>query len=551
MKVLHTLISQWLLGLLLATHVSAYTRRRRRRGPKNRRPHSRKRCRRGVRNFPLYAIRSIDGSEENENAAAGAKLLRLAPANYLDEVSGMRHGPVPRHISNTIFQQDESIPNKYRLTDMFWLWGQFLDHDMSLTPHNEKNGFQFIKINDEDLSPGFNFTRSDFHQDTGKDSPREQINSITGYIDASMVYGSTKKEADSLRTFKKGRMKVKRHRHGDMLPFDRTTKMFRAGDERVNEHLGLTAMHTLFVREHNRLCRIIHRKNARYYPSDEDIYQLARKIVGAIVQHITYKEFLPLLLGHKGLEEYEGFDKTVDPSMANEFSTAAFRFGHTMLSSELNMMGSYDYSGTSSSIPLKEAFFKPQLVLNKPAIVDNLLHGLSVSRAQHIDTKIVDAVRNFLFFEMRPGPGMDLVTLNIHRGRDHGLPTYKEMRKTMGLSEVSDWRKLTSDEVLQKGLASMYHSPGDMDLWVACLAEDHAPGASVGPLAKRMFVDQFTRLRDGDPYHYKIDPDLKKVCDIVDLERVTLSKILKQNTRFKRMPDNVMRLPDPSIDNYV
>ena len=500
---------------------------------------------------PNFGIRSITGTEENPNAAAGAKLLRLAPANYSDGISGIREGPDPRHISNTIFHQAGPIPNTYRLTDMFWLWGQFLDHDMSLTHHNEKNGFLFLEINDEHLSPGFNFTRSDFHRETGYDTQREHINNITGFIDASMVYGSTKKEADSLRTFKKGRMKVKRRRHGDMLPYDRATRMFRAGDERVNEHLGLVAMHTLFVREHNRLCDIIRRRNAWRYASDEDIYQLARKIVGAFVQHITYNEFLPLLLGDNALKEYKGFDNTVNPAIANEFSTAAFRFGHTMLSSKLKLTGYMDIMVASSSIPLRDAFFQPQLVLRKPAIVDYLVHGLSESRAQHIDCKVVDAVRNFLFFKVRPGPGMDLVTLNIQRGRDHGMPTYNQMRKSMGLSEVSDWREVTSDEELQKGLASLYPSPGDMDLWVACLAEDHAPGSSVGPLANAIFADQFTRLRDGDPYHYKIDPALQNICDIVDLEGVTLPRIIKRNTRFKRIRDDVLRLPEFSMGNYM
>ena len=556
MEVLRNLICRWLWSLLLVTHVSAYTLRRRRRDQKyrlSRRQLVSNRCRvanndKRVGKFSLRGIRSIHGTEENENAAAGAKLLRLAPANYSDGVSGMREGPDPRHTSNAIFHQAGAIPNKYRLTDMFWLWGQFLDHDMSLTHHNEANGFLFLRITDELLRPGMNFTRSFFHPETGDNTPREQINDITGFIDASMIYGSTKTEADSLRTLKQGRMKVKCHRQGDMLPLDQATKMFQAGDERVNEHLGLVAMHTLFVREHNRLCDVIRRKYARRDPSDEDIYQLARKLVGAIVQHITYNEFLPLLLGDDALEEYKGFDNTVNPAISNEFSTTAF--GHTMLSSELKMMGSMDIMVASSSIPLRDAFFQPQLVLSEPSIVDHLLYGLSESRAQHIDCKVVDAVRNFLFGNLHPG-GMDLVTLNIQRGRDHGMPTYNQMRKSMGLSEVSDWREVTSDEELQKGLASLYGSPGDMDLWVACLAEDHVQGASVGPLAIAIFANQFTRLRDGDPYHYKIDPDLKNFCDIVDLEEVTLSRIIQRNTRFKRIRDDVLRLPELSFGNDV
>ncbi len=71
--------------------------------------------------------------------------------------------------------------------------------------------------------------------------------------------------------------------------------MFLAGDIRANEQVGLTSVHTLFMREHNRLADLI--KAVDPGLSDEDIYQKARKIVGAQMQIITYNEFLPALLG--------------------------------------------------------------------------------------------------------------------------------------------------------------------------------------------------------------------------------------------------------------
>ena len=92
--------------------------------------------------------------------------------------------------------------------------------------------------------------------------------------------------------------------------------MFLAGDVRANEQVGLLAFHTLFVREHNRLADKIVKKYKRALPSgtserDEHIYQLARKIVGAELQAITYNEFLPALLGPMApsMVKYTGYNR--------------------------------------------------------------------------------------------------------------------------------------------------------------------------------------------------------------------------------------------------
>ena len=99
------------------------------------------------------------------------------------------------------------------------------------------------------------------------------------------------------------------------------TTLFLAGDLRVNEQIGLTSMHTLFVREHNRLADIIASQDPSL--SGDEIYQLARKIVGAQIQAITLSEFLPLLLGPDAIAPYSGYDPTVDPTITSEFSATA------------------------------------------------------------------------------------------------------------------------------------------------------------------------------------------------------------------------------------
>ncbi len=58
--------------------------------------------------------------------------------------------------------------------------------------------------------------------------------------------------------------------------------LMRVGDVRVGENIALTSLHTLFLREHNRLARALRVLNPTW--SSETLYQEARKIVGAYNQ---------------------------------------------------------------------------------------------------------------------------------------------------------------------------------------------------------------------------------------------------------------------------
>ncbi len=112
-----------------------------------------------------------------------------------------------------------------------------------------------------------------------------------------------------------------------------------AGDSRSNQIMGLTALHILFLRYHNFLATALSAINPHW--NDEQLYQEARRIVIAIEQHITYNEFLPLLLGRPTMDTYglttqtggysPSYDETVNPSITNEFSAAAFRMGHSLI----------------------------------------------------------------------------------------------------------------------------------------------------------------------------------------------------------------------------
>ncbi|HXV38592.1 MAG TPA: peroxidase family protein [Nitrosopumilaceae archaeon] len=500
---------------------------------------------------PTFEYRTIGGTANNvENPNYGcvdSKLLRISGSDYDDGISvpAGQSRLSAREISNIVVAQTESIPNTVKANDFVWQWGQFLDHDMDLTPANPNESFNIpVPAGDLFFDPNsdgnkvITLVRS-LHDDG---TPREQINVVTAFIDASNVYGSDSTRAAALRTFSDGKMKTS---DGNFLPFNidglpngggTSSTLYLAGDVRANEQIDLTAMHTLFVREHNRLAEQV----AAKYPSmsDEEIYQMTRKIVGAEMQVITYKEFLPVLLGSNAIPPYKGYNPEIDPGISNEFSTASFRFGHSMLSPTLLRIKD---SGDIVSIPLKNAFFNPGLLPIDDGI-DSIMRGLSAQAAQEVDNKIVDDVRNFLFGPPGSG-GFDLASLNIQRGREHGLPDYNNVRVAYGLTPVTGFSQISSDPAVQSALASAYSNVDDIDLWVGGLAEDHASGAMVGETIKAVLSDQFIRLRDGDRFWYQNDPffdyykDFKK-----DVENITLADIVRLNTDIDdELQDNAFR----------
>src|SRR5205823_8886284 len=121
----------------------------------------------------------------------------------------------------------------------------------------------------------------------------------------------------------------------------------------------LASLQTLVVRQHSRIADALHADNP--FLNDETLYQLARRQVGAEIQVITYREWLPALLGPNALPAYTGYKPNVNPGVANEFSTALFRVGHSMLGDDVEFIGN-DGVPTRDGIPLSEAFFNPTFI---------------------------------------------------------------------------------------------------------------------------------------------------------------------------------------------
>jgi len=146
--------------------------------------------------------------------------------------------------------------------------------------------------------------------------PRQQINQASSYLDLSPLYGNSERTAKTLRSGKNGLLNTQRKnllmaspKHEGCRSANKAFPCFFSGDSRVNENPGLTLMHVLFLREHNRVAAELERLNPRW--NDERLYQEARRIIIAELQHVTYNEFLPVVLGESVLDKYVIFPHIV------------------------------------------------------------------------------------------------------------------------------------------------------------------------------------------------------------------------------------------------
>ncbi|CAN7992911.1 unnamed protein product, partial [Ixodes hexagonus] len=402
---------------------------------------------------PSTKYRSPDGRCNNlANREWGKSLTafeRFMPPSYADGLTLPRvsvdGGPLPnpRTISVTA-DPDGDFPNE-RNTLMLMQFAQFVDHDLTLTGVSRfRNGSAITCCDEEfiqnptrrhfacmpiDLDANdhfyseFNIRCIEFVRSVPAPrpqctfGPREQLNQLTAYMDASNIYGSTEEEAKSLRSFRDGRLASTLFSTDELLPrqTDGTQECneqgtdfvcFRAGDERVNEQVSLTAMHTLWLREHNRVAGVLHRLNPGW--KDEILYQEARRIVAAEFQHISFNEFLPLLLGRKVMEQFDllltpygyshSYDPTLNAGIGNVFAAAAYRYGHTLVQGNIELIN--EDGSVHKRIPLAAQFFNPNEIYH-PGNLDRFYRGLITQPAQTYDRFVTQQVSPMSRFTVR------------------------------------------------------------------------------------------------------------------------------------------------------
>lgn len=231
------------------------------------------------------------------------------------------------------------------------------------------------------------------------------LSKVTHYIDGSAIYGSDAETMRDVRSFKRGQLKMFIDFNRELLPLSPKSEdclvhgsaCFMAGDVRVNQHITLVAIHLLFAREHNRIAEILQRLNPHW--SDDITFEESRKVVVAELQHIAYDEWLPLIIGHEAMKRFSLFssqgysndyDEEINPSMTNEFTGAAFRFGHSTVQGRLFV----EFERKLNEIILISDTFNNPGRFRFQHFYDEIMRTLVHEPMQSVDNSVTSGVRN-------------------------------------------------------------------------------------------------------------------------------------------------------------
>lgn len=484
-------------------------------------------------------FRRVDGSCNNlEFPHWGSRFQifrRLFDNTYADGVDELTPNlPNPRLISTTI--HPDAVELDLRITNMVMQIGQFLDHDTTLAPEfelecceHDMNSGECVNVEVPQNDPFFRSVSSPPDclplarsiPTCANTQNREHFNIITAFLDLSNIYGSDEELHEHLLDPSDRSLLLEGESFPGALPtqfeatgedeFESNRGLFISGDIRTNENPGLASMHTLFLREHNRIAREL-RGNNRFL-DDDAIFNLARRINAAQWQHVVYAEWLPVLVGPELAESFfldtserdSFYLPKFNPSILHSFGTAAFRFGHTLVPGAFEK---YTNGESSSSFLLRENFGNPdEILMNNGDGFDRIMEGLINQPGQNFDEVITEELTNHLFQEPGHDFGQDLVMRNLQRGREHGIASYSEFRNFCGLGRefTSEWAWSQPDEIsdeLWAQLQEVYNSPLDIELFTGGLVETPNSRAVVGPTFGCLISYQFFLLKYGDRFFY-------------------------------------------------
>lgn len=486
----------------------------------------------------------------------------------------------------SVVHRDVDLPN-HDLSILFMSWGQLLDHDMTRAAQSPPSikcctddGRPKHKLclpievpQDDPFYSKHNVQCLEFRRSLAGLrpncvlGPRVHQNAITSPIDANFVYGSSQAQSDSLRLFRGGRLRdrdwFKSERLKPLLPAQdvdpdleciarpKDLFCFLAGDVRVNEQTHLTVLHTIYMREHNRIADRLAHLNPHW--DDERLFQETRHILAAGVQHVMINEYIPLLIGKKMADLYNltavsahdhhqlhnkvaglhwhGYDPSVTTSVANSFAAAAFRQGHTFVQGSFERFNKFHEFVSSERL---RHLFKRPFLLYQPGVMDELVAGMINQASQSYDPFISEDISGHLFQPPELAFGHDLAAINLQRGREQGLPGYNLFREWCGLPRAETFDQL--EPYLTNHTAfhysRLYKHVDDIDLWSGGVSERKLPGAAIGPTFACIIARQFSNTRRGDRFWYE-NPGLPSSFtpdQLVEIRKVTLAKILCANS---------------------
>jgi peroxidase len=483
--------------------------------------------------------------------------------------------PNVRLVSRT-FHTDSDVPSNR--AQLFTMFGQFVCHDLLFTATQSKvpnccasdKRTDFVNCLPIIVPAGDSFFNTsqciDFRRSTifceQPEEERRHINQLTAYFDAGNIYGSDVQTAAALRELSGGRLKVEEPY--DLLPLltlSGNVTRFTAGETRATENPALTTIHTVFLREHNRIAKIISQRNASL--TDSEIYNRARRIVTAEFQSIVYGQFLPLLIGSKSLigrgNSSTRYNPNMDPSITNEFSAAALRFGHTTVNGFFNqndpltgeLFDGYLLRTSNNNVTIYSS--------DSDRSMTSIAKGMTLQAGQNFDNFMTRELTDFLYAATANNNlkfGSDLAARNIQRGRDNGLSGWVHYRKHCTGEAPTGWQSKPEDISAENWakLKSLYVSVADIDLFTGSLAEMPVPSGTVGITSKCIIEQQFRNLMSGDRYFFTHKGNVGAQFNrrqISALKNVTMFDILCLNTNIAELQQRVFEVPSGLMNPSV
>ncbi|XP_071446049.1 dual oxidase [Hetaerina americana] len=519
-----------------------------------------------------------------------SRLTRKAPPSYADGVYMLagQNRPSPRKLSQLFMKGEDGLASARNRTALLAFFGQMVSSEI-LMASESGCPIEVHRIDIEQCDEMYDrecvggkyipFHRAGYDRRTGQspNSPREQTNRMTSWIDGSFVYSTSEAWMNSMRSFHNGtfrcgdeeedadgvvvakrwalegedaetmaRSQMPPRNKGRVPLFNAPVphvlrnlspeRLFLLGDPRTNQNPALLSFGILFFRWHN----IVAARVQAQHPSwnDEEIFQRSRRIVIATIQKIIAYEYLPAFLGEE-LPAYSGYHPDVHPGVSHAFQSAAFRFGHTMIPPGLfRRDGQCRYRRTSMghlALRLCSTWWDSNDVLSE-STVEELLLGMSSQVAEREDTILCSDVRDKLFGPMEFSR-RDLGALNIMRGRDNGIPDYNSVRRSFGLESVTEWSQInprlhSEHPELFAALKKAYGDRiDDVDLYIGGMLES---SDGPGPLFRAIIREQFTRIRDADRFWFEnTNNGIFSDDEIEAIKKITMWDIIVNSTTIK------------------
>ncbi|KAF5250356.1 hypothetical protein FANTH_4456 [Fusarium anthophilum] len=517
-----------------------------------------------IRNKSTWWFRTYEGhcnwlkkGESGEGSIGSARPRDYQQCTYADGISKPRDGPNPRAISNAFFQRKKKI--YYDHTPLLLGLIEFIMHDVTYSQDSIDAFIEVRMPKDEENFPlnttlRVPRTASMLGTGTSRSNPRENVNMATTWLDISSLYGSTSYVAYRLRSKVDGKLLTQEVQSpgttskASYLPFNtmgvptntrpgvEPEDLFAGGDPRTNEDWLLLGIHTLLLREHNRLCDILRKQKPSW--DDEQLYQTVRLIMSAkhalianAYQMAYWTEDMPWprddgfplyrqMFGENALE--------INPANTYPWPLVTKNGKPMTVSAEMAVVYRF-HEFIIPSFPIKDQNNKTlweqnlfDTSFNSTGFLDvgleRILAGALSSHIPNFKSGVDESFRSAGLYRGRP---FDIVVSSIVHEREQGLPTFNQYFRAYNVQDpdvivpIRDtWDKFSSDPEVIRDLKKLYKHPDDVDLVVGCqLDEESFPGTTVPKSA--LIISLFSLFGMGNSDRFSIGFAMMR-CILVD-----------------------------------